>query len=61
VDTGGSLTKPTGEYREQWRLTEWYENAAGQKLRGHMVYHLMIDAAGNVTLEKFLNKCKVYD
>jgi hypothetical protein len=61
VDTGGSLTKPTGEYREQWRLTEWYENAAGQELRSHWVFHLMIDGDGNVTLEKFLNKCKVYD
>lgn len=60
-DTGGSLTKPSGEYKEHWQLTEWYENEAGEKVRSHMVFHLMIDADGNVSVEKFLNKCHLYE
>jgi len=53
-DTGGSITKPKGtQYVEHWQFNEWYANEDGDKFHTRGKFRLMIDANGDVKLDRY--------
>ena len=57
-DTGGSISKPKGtQYVEHWQYNEFYKNQDGDKLHIRVKFQMLIDADGNVKLDRFDIRC----
>lgn len=57
-DNGGSVSKPKGtQYVEHWQFNEFYKNQDGERLHNRGKFQMMIDADGNVKLDRFDSKC----
>jgi hypothetical protein len=57
-DNGGSVSKPKGtQYTEHWQFNEFYKNQDGDKMHSRVRYQMLVDADGNVKLDRFDVRC----